>query len=190
MSDQYVRILHTSDRFVRMWKSNESVISVKISNLFVTPVKNSCEFFTAVTNTCESFTSVKDSHEFFTFVIRTHGMCDKIIIKSTCNAFIFTAAYHPKHNTVFWKEKRWGNIWLFLSRLGIGRTRMWVARLNRNLFCLSVKHEKSWNVRQPFIHFPINVSLIWSQILNITRKIKNTAVMFFERSDFCFVLAN
>ena len=27
-------------------------------------------------------------------------MCDKFIKKSICNAFIFTAAYLPKHNTV------------------------------------------------------------------------------------------
>ena len=171
MCDKYVRILHTCDRFVRMWKSNESVISVKISNVFVTNVKNSCECFTDVTNTCESLTSVKDSHEFFTSVIRTHDMCDKFIKRSICNAFIFTAAYLPKHNTVLWKEKCWGDILLFIRRLGIGRIRRWVSRLNRNLFCPSVKHEKSGNVRQPFIHFPINVSLIWSQVLNYTAEI-------------------
>ena len=79
--------------------SNESVTSEN-SNLFVKHVKNSYEFFTVVTKTCESFTSVKDSHECFTSVIRTHDMCDKFIQKSMCNAFIFTAAYHPKHNTV------------------------------------------------------------------------------------------
>ena len=67
------------------------------------------------------------------------------------NAFIFTAAYHPKHNTVFWKEK-WGDIRLFLKRL----TQKWVSRLNRNLFCPSVKHEISGNVRQPFIHFQVS----------------------------------
>ena len=33
------------------------------------------------------------------------------------------------------------------------------------------KYEKSGNVRQHFIHFPINVSLIWSQILNYTAEI-------------------
>ena len=74
---------------------------------------------------------------------------------SICNAFIFTAAYLPKHNTVLWKENCWGDIRMFLRRLGIGRTRRWVLRLNRNLFCPSVKHKTSGNVRQPFIHFRI-----------------------------------
>ena len=73
---------------------------VKNSHVFVTHVKNSCEFFTDVTNTCKSFTSVKDLHEFFTSVIPTHDMCDKCIKKSICNAFIFTATYLPKLNTV------------------------------------------------------------------------------------------
>ena len=98
---------------------------MKSSNVFVTPVKNSCEFVTDVTNTCKSFISVKDSHEFFKSVIRTHYMCDKFIKNSICNAFILTAAYLPKHNTVLWKEKCWGDIRLFLRRLGIGRTRRW-----------------------------------------------------------------
>ena len=105
-----------------MWKSNESVTSVKNSNVFVKPVKNSYEIFTYVTNTCKPFTYVKDSHDFFTSVIRTHDMCDKVIKKSICNAFMFTAAYLPKHNTVLWKEKCWGDIRLFLRRLGLGRT--------------------------------------------------------------------
>ena len=66
--------------------------------------KNPCEFFTDVTNTYDSFTSVKDSHEFFTSVIRSHDMCDKFIKKSIYNAFIFAAAYLPKHNNVLRKE--------------------------------------------------------------------------------------
>ena len=73
---------------------------MKNSNVFVTLVKNSCEFFTDVTNTYDSFTSVKDSHEFFTSVICSHDMCDKFIKESIYNAFVFTAAYLPKHNNV------------------------------------------------------------------------------------------
>ena len=114
-------------------------------------------------------------------------MRDKFIKKIFVSAFIFTAAYLPKHKAVLWKEKWWGDIQLFLRRLGIGRTRRWVSRLNRILFCPSIKHEKSGNVRQPFIHFSINVSLIWSQILNITIKIKagRRRPCFFDRSDTC-----
>ena len=132
MCDKYARILHTCDRFVRMWQSNESVSSVNNSNIFVTPVKNSCDMY------------------------------DKFIKKNICNAFIFTAAYLPKHNTVLWKEKCWGNILLLLWRLGIGRTRRWVSRLNRNAFRPVLNMKKSGNDRQPFIHFPIK----WSQVLN------------------------
>ena len=126
---------YTCDRFVRMWKWNESVTSVKNSNAFVTPVKNSCEFFTDVTNTYDSFISVKDSHDFFTSVIRSHDICDKFTKKCVYKAFIFTAAYLPKHNNVLWKEKCWGDIPLFLRRPRIARTRRWVSRLNRKLFC-------------------------------------------------------
>ena len=114
-------------------------------------------------------------------------MRDKFLKEVVVSAYMFTAAYLPKHKIVLWKEKCWGDIRLFLRRLGIGRTRRWVSRLNRNLFCPSVKHEKSGNVRQPFIQFPINASLIWSQILNITVKIIwPTSAMFFDRSEFCF----
>ena len=82
-----------------------------------------------------AFSRVKDSHEFFTSVVRLHDMCDKFIKKNICNAFIFTAAYVPKHNNELWKEKCWGDIRLYLKRLGIGLTRRWVSRLNRSLFC-------------------------------------------------------
>ena len=124
------------------------------------PICHTCVESVRIFHSCDKYVRMKDSHEFFTSVIRTHDMCDKFIKISICNAFIFTAAYHPKHNIVLWKEKCWGYIRLILRSLGIGRIRRWVSRLNRNLFCVSVKHEKSGNVRQPFIHFPINVSLI------------------------------
>ena len=123
---------------------------------------DTCKAFVRFFHSCDKYVRILHfcvgSHEFFTSVIRTHDKCDKFIKRNICNTFIFTTAYLPKHNTVLWKEKCWGDIRLFLRRLG----RMWVSRLNRNLFCLSVKHEQSGNARQPFIHFPINVSLIWS----------------------------
>ena len=151
--------------------SNESVTSVKNSN-----------YLSHLWRIRTNFSQVWQIHAnpsllwrtrtiFSTAVIRTHDVCDKFIKKSICNAFIFTAVYLPKHNTVLWKEKCWGDIRFFLRR-HIGRTRRWVSRLNRSLFCPSVKHEKSGNVRQPFIHFPINGSLIWRQILNYTAEIQ------------------
>ena len=95
-----------------------------------------CDKYVRILHFCEGLARI------FTSVIHTHGMCDKFIKKSICNAFIFTAVYLPKHNTVLWKEKCWGDIRLYLRRLGIGRTRRWMSRLNRNLFYPSVKHEK------------------------------------------------
>ena len=58
-----------------------------------------------MTNSNVFVTPVKDSHDFFTSVILSHEMCDKFIKKSIYNAFIFSAAYLPKHNNVLWKEK-------------------------------------------------------------------------------------
>ena len=134
--EYFTLVTNTYEFFTRVTESFECEVKRichKNSNVFVTPVKNSCELFTDVTNTYDFFTSVKDSHECFTSVIRSHDVW-LIHKKRIYNAFIFTAAYLPKHNNVLWKEKCGGDIRLFLRRLGIGRTRRWVSRLNRSLF--------------------------------------------------------
>ena len=109
-------------RICQMWK-----IRTYLSHLFIRA------------NISQMWQIVKDSYDFFSSVIGTHDMCDKFIKKkSIWNAFIFTTAYLPKRNTMLSKENCWEDSRLFLRRLGIGRTRRWVSRLNRNLFCPSV----------------------------------------------------
>ena len=178
--------------FRRVKNSHVFVTRVKNPFYFFTCVTNTCEFFTRITDSleCESQTNLSQAWKIRAYLshlwrirancsqmwqIHTkpslHSKCDTFIKKRICNTFIFTAAYFPKRNIVLWKEKCWGDIRLFLRRLRIGRTRMGVSRLNRNLFCPSVKLEQSGNVRQPFIHFPVNVSLIWSQILSYAAEI-------------------
>ena len=132
--------------FSHLWQisANSSHVWQIRSNVKVKRICHKCEKFERICHTCEEF-------------VRIFPRCDKYVT--------------PEHNTALWKEKCWGDIRLFLRRLGIGRTRRWVSRLNQNLFCPSVKYKKLGNVRHPSIHFPINVSLTWSQVLNYTAKI-------------------
>ena len=46
-------------------------------------------------------------------------------------------AYLPKHNTVLWKEICWGDIRLFLRRLGLNRADMKVSVTVEPEFILS-----------------------------------------------------
>ena len=73
------------------------------SHVKVKRICHKVEKFERICHTCEELVRIFYrcyKYEFFTSVIRMHDMCDKFIKKSICNAFIFMAAYLPKHNTV------------------------------------------------------------------------------------------
>ena len=138
-SHVFVTTAKIRSNFSRVWQisANSSYVWQIRSNVKVKRICHKCEKFERICHTYEEFVRifhrcdkyVQINHfceglaRIFISVIRTHDMCDKFIKKSICSAFIFTVAYLPKHNTVLWKEIYWGDIRLFLRRLGIGRTR-------------------------------------------------------------------
>ena len=99
-----ILVTNTCEFFTRVTVSFECESETNLSQVWkkkkIERICHPCEEFLQICHTCEDVTNteVKESYEFFTSVIRSYDICDKFIKKSIYNAFIFTAAYLPRHN--------------------------------------------------------------------------------------------
>ena len=191
MCDKYVRILHNVwqirsnvkvqrichkcenfERICHTWRicaTFSQTWQIRVNPLLLWRTRTN---FSDVTNTCESFTSVKDSHESFTSAIGSHDMSDKFIEKSICNAFISRPPTpQAQHCVVKRNMLRRHPVVLKETRTESGRhegeCHGWTG-----IYSVPALNMKNRGVSgNPLFIVPINVSLIWSQILNYTAEI-------------------